>query len=185
MRNAIHPLDMRSIAIPSQLMYSWISDPTKARSLERFFNGIDIFSVDIFVWPLNTGSHWVLCIACVKSFCVTILDPMDPYNSERIRSSESKKVLKALNCMCASQARIAGKQNQWTLSGCSTIARNLNLPVQHESNTTDCGVLVCIYVWCILTGKEYPFSSQERKNSYSRRMSYFRKLIASRILLKV
>lgn len=126
------------------------------RSLSRWLVGLNLFEVDIILWPIYDRNHWRLCIAHTVSRTVLLLDPFSPRNYRRVERRIIKKVIEGLELMSRPYSEAFEDNREWNMISTEEYCNKMNLPSQPVGNSVDCGVLVCLYMWAAITGERVP-----------------------------
>ena len=130
----------------------------------RWLSGIEMQDIDYIIWPLNDNvrKHWLLCVAQTGTRCFMILDPYNVRNGDVIGNNLSCEVSETLNGMFGEYSKKYEDGRKWKEIPSAGLADELNLPIQPAGNTNDCGVLVCLYVWAVVTGLPWRMSGITR-----------------------
>ena len=125
--------------------------------VENTLNGLDIFDVDFFIWPIHDVNHYLLCIVDVNDRECFLFDPKCPSKIQKGSYSALQKTLQGcISLMTKKYDEKYSVKTKWTFMSPSYIARTYGFPVQPTSNSDDCGVLVCLYAWAFMTGEVIP-----------------------------
>ena len=192
LRQLKHPDDLRFMYLSTHAIvhgreskkYVHGSNP-----LRRWLNGIQLHDIDVIIWPVHFQSHWLLCLIYPGKRRSVLFDPYQPRDA-RVSGKELRTIiLYTLQELSSSYDAAYERTDKWTLRADPGTATTLNFPAQPLSNSCDCGVFICVYIACILSGKAYPFKSRCRRSecadgSYEDVISNVRQAIGFTIISK-
>ena len=127
--------------------------------LARVLTGLPPYTIDFLLSPVNVQkSHWMLCVINVHERTIALLDPYDPATDHE--HSECDNIRAGIGLMFDKYDSEYNIKQGWKIVSAEPLVKKLNLPIQPAENNTDCGVLVCMYSWAILTDTAWPLSSR-------------------------
>ncbi len=164
-------------------------DAGSRESLHRWLDGIELHDVDIILFPICHDNHWLLVAAYPAAHTAVLLDPFRPLSSKPGHSIIGSDVLQCLEELCKEYKKKYEDDRKWSLTNSKVAALQLNLPKQPAGNGSDCGVLICLYMWSYIVGMAWPpptpesgsKSEEADKKSFAQLMSDARVNIGSHI----
>ena len=150
LNDSTHPDDDRFLYVSSQ---SFVSKET----IKNLLKGFDMHYVDSIIWPVNVEkSHWILLVISPANLQCRILDPYSPRTLYNFQGKFRQKIVNGLDSLSMDYTSRYQRDIQWKILQGSDLVERFNLCEQPEQNSTDCGVFVLIYIWCICTGQKFP-----------------------------
>lgn len=129
----------------------------KTERVSRWVKNLELHDIDFIIAPLNiSNQHWCLTISSVEDLKVSIIDPFEPSNINKIPQVTRNLVIRYLNDTWNPYFSKYGLERRWSLVQLNQISSDLNFPSQPHENGTDCGVLVSLYAWSFLVGEPIP-----------------------------
>lgn len=128
------------------------------QDLQEWYIGMEWYEFDYLIWPIHDGGHWMLSLAQLSTFEYTLIDPFFPQNGCAQRKSLLKIMRRGYQAIFAPFCVKYTVKMNWNYSARINGVQDLLLLAQPSGNTTDCGVLVCYYIWVVLTNR--PLSSE-------------------------
>ena len=123
-----------------------------------------LFDFDHIFWPLLINDcHWILCLLDCNRRNFSFLDPYHP--TEMVSHDVSSTMLNSLTILSEKDDRVYNLHKPWTLISSTNLCQLFTFPSQPSSNSYDCGVIVCIYIWCLVIGSAFPFLSSSHELS--------------------
>ena len=153
LRISKNPRDTRFFAVDCQAVRR-----VEDGGIQNHSANIAFHDIDAIIWPFEYLSHWFLCIGYTDRRKVVLLDPYNPSQEFQSIKDSSKATHLALDGITQLTQNYDGANSisvSWTIESARNIPNLLPLPVQPPSNSSDCGVLVCLYIWSILTGESW------------------------------
>ena len=106
------------------------------------------------MWPINIShSHWCLTIGIFEMQNVYICDPYSPYDSKSLSVETKSFVEQVYNNLWKQYFKKYDLHCQWTVADDYADVRPYYFISQPSNNSTDCGVVVCHYIWCLMSGQ--------------------------------
>ncbi|XP_072280877.1 sentrin-specific protease 1 [Pyxicephalus adspersus] len=133
------------------------------QAVKRWTKKVDVFSVDILLFPIHLGVHWCLAVIDFRRKTITYYDSMGDPNDEAC-----KLLLQYLKLESQDKKGVCFDCNGWTLSS----KKRHEIPPQ--LNGSDCGMFACKYAEYIAKDKPITFTQHN--------MPYFRKRMIWEIL---
>lgn len=141
--------------------------------------GVSPADVDIILWPVNDAkrAHWLLVVAETDTRSVCALDPQTPMRGGGESAAFVDGIVEGLRAMTSEYDERYGVQRRWEVASPRKWATELNLPPQPPGDITNCGVLVCMYMWAIIVGMPCPLT----KMPFGEMMMTVRTIIGGRL----
>ncbi len=95
-------------------------------------------------------------MAEVKSRNIHFFDPYEPENSTRMGDTFKRTVLLGFTLISKNFDERYDDRRQWRAASSSEIAKQYNFPRQPSHNGSDCGVLICLYMWALIVDHPIP-----------------------------
>ena len=151
-QRASHQNDLRFAVLDPQATHLYRYEITR-EGVSRMLNGVAMHDVDRFVWAIPEKQHWYLCIVYVQQRNFVLIDPFIP--SRKVQNKPFVNlVLETLCLISASYDKKFNLHNIWSLVSPKHLHKKHHLLSQPRTNGNDCGVLVCLYAWAIMTDQE-------------------------------
>lgn len=157
---------------------NYAQDKKRCTTLQKWFSGFPLHEVHFIIWPIYFENHWSLSISNIEDRKVYYVDPYGPDQIRRGNRNLRQNILFALQNISKYYDDHYCIKNDWKFSCTKQIVKELNLLTQPKSNTFDCGVLVCIYIWAFVTGLQVEPSCND---CFDETMSSFRTFIGSMV----
>jgi sentrin-specific protease 1 len=116
--------------------------------VQRWTKKVDVFSVDLVLYPIHLGTHWCLAAIDNRQRSLAYYDSL---------GGRGKSCLATLRDYLVSEYRDK-KKAELSLNGWSDVPVN-NIPLQ--KNGSDCGVFTCMYARYLSSNSPFTFSQED------------------------
>ena len=144
------------------LIHAKSSTSYDEQKLKQLLNGLELHDFDSILWPIHNDNHWQLCVARPATRQASLLEPYTLKDGKLMNRKLNQYILRGLSLLFYNYDEMNEVKLKWSLKADYRLATALNLPVQPTNDSSSCGVLVCCYLWCIVTGLHWPFSTSKR-----------------------
>ena len=125
------------------------------KTVGELLNGIHLHEVNHLVWPIFDSNHCLLWNGNVCSREFFLIDPKNPYQFSK-RNKLLGKIIDCLARISYSYEREFKISISWKSKSPFSLSNVHKFPTQTVSNSNECGVLVCVYIWSFMKGMVIP-----------------------------
>lgn len=140
--------------------------------LMKWSKCLNLFDIDIIIWPFNANrSHWCLTVAAVDTMQIHYMGPYNPYSQDMASRKDKDLITRCYNTVWNTYFSKFGITERWVFQKNGKSPHpfiSLKFLKQPQWNGTDCGPIVCTYIWNVVTGSNLPshITKKEDRNQH-------------------